>query len=58
MATEVQTKTGDCPTHGAVEGTREIPRIQFPWVVTAVMRSFAARRPYVCPTCGQPVQTS
>ena len=57
MGSEVQTRTGDCPTHGTVEGTREIPRIQFPWFVTAVMRSVAGRRPFLCPTCGQPVQT-
>ena len=30
MATETQTTHGDCPTHGTVEATREIPRITFP----------------------------
>jgi hypothetical protein len=57
MATDVETRTGTCPTHGRVEATREIPRAGFPWLVNAVRRSLAKRRPYKCPTCGQPVST-
>ena len=52
MATELETKTGRCATHGAVEGTREIPKITFPWIVNAVRRSMAQRHPFRCPTCG------
>jgi hypothetical protein len=57
MATETQTATGDCPTHGQVEATREIPRITFPPIFTAIRRSLAKRRPYRCPTCGAEVKT-
>ena len=55
MATETQTATGTCPTHGRVQATRSLPRITFPPVINAVRRSIAKKRPYRCPTCGQPV---
>ena len=35
MATETQTRTGDCPTHGEVEATRELPRVTFPPIINA-----------------------
>jgi hypothetical protein len=57
MANEVQTTTGDCPTHGTVEATREIPKVTFPPIITSVMRALAKRRPYVCPTCGAACET-
>jgi len=57
MATETQTVTGYCPTHGAVEATREIPRVTFPPIITAVLRALAKRRPYRCPTCDTQVET-
>jgi hypothetical protein len=57
MATETQTAIGDCPTHGTVEATREIPRITFPPIINSVRRARAKRRPYRCPTCGAPVET-
>ena len=58
MATETQTSLGDCPTHGEVEATRQIPKVTFPPIITAVVRAFAKRRrPYVCPTCGAAVDT-
>jgi hypothetical protein len=58
MATETQTTLGDCPTHGEVEATRQIPEVTFPPIITAVLRAFAKRRrPYVCPTCGVTVVT-
>ena len=58
MATETQTATGDCPTHGTVEATREIPKVTFPPILTAVLRSRAKRRrPFLCPTCGAEVET-
>ena len=53
MTSQVQTKTGTCPTHGAVQGTREIPKLEFPFVVFAIMRGVAMwRRPFTCPQCG------
>jgi hypothetical protein len=55
MATEVETQTGRCATHGTVEATREIPKMGFPFIVYAVLRARAKRRPFVCPDCGEPV---
>jgi len=53
MASEVQTRTGTCATHGTVQGTREIPKLEFPFVVFAIMRGVAMwRRPFTCPQCG------
>jgi hypothetical protein len=57
MATETQTRTGDCPTHGEVEATRELPRVTFPPIINAFRRAMAKRRPYRCPTCGAAVET-
>jgi hypothetical protein len=58
MATETQTAVGDCPTHGEVEGTREIPKVTFPPIITGVRRALARRsRPYLCPTCGAEIET-
>jgi len=57
MASEVQTQTGRCPTHGTVEATKEVPRPSFPFVIYAVRRWLAGRRPFRCPTCGTPVAT-
>ena len=33
MATEVQTQTGQCMTHGTIQATREIPKMGFPFIV-------------------------
>ena len=56
MAMETQTSIGDCPTHGEVEASRELPRIAFPPLISAVRRATAKRRPFRCPTCGAEVQ--
>ncbi len=56
MAKEIQTQSGQCRTHGMVEATREIPGLGFPFVVFAIWRAMAKRRPFVCPECGSPVQ--
>jgi hypothetical protein len=58
MATETDIAIGDCPTHGEVEATRELPRVTFPPIINAVRRAIAKRRrPYHCPTCGASVRT-
>jgi hypothetical protein len=57
MATESETRTGECPTHGTVEASREMPKLGFPFVYFAVRRFLARKRPYRCPSCGQPVTT-
>jgi hypothetical protein len=58
MATETQTRTGRCATHGTVEGTRDVPRPHFPFVIYAIRRLLAMRHPFRCPTCGERVTTS
>jgi hypothetical protein len=57
VATETQTSSGRCPTHGDVEGTRDMPGSGFPWVYNAVRRMIARRRPFRCPDCGAAVET-
>ena len=56
MTTEVQTQTGRCATHGTVEAIREVPKMGFPYVVYALRRALAQRRPFRCPECGAAVQ--
>jgi hypothetical protein len=41
MASETQTHTGTCPTHGTVEATREMPKPSFPVFVYGVRRLIA-----------------
>ena len=55
MAQEVQTQAGRCATHGTVQATREVPEMGFPFVVYAVLRAVAQRRPFRCPECGAAV---
>jgi hypothetical protein len=54
MAPEVQTRSGRCETHGMVEATREVPRLEFPYMVWAVRLWLAKRRPFSCPVCEAP----
>jgi hypothetical protein len=56
MTREVQTQAGRCSTHGTVEATREIPKMGFPFVVYAIRRAVARRRPFLCPECGAAIQ--
>jgi hypothetical protein len=56
MAKEIQTQSGQCATHGKVQATREIPEMGFPFVVFAIWRSLAKRKPFRCPDCGTAVQ--
>ena len=57
MITEVQTQAGRCSTHGTVQATRQVPQTGFPFVLYAIRRALAQRRPYLCPQCGAAVQT-
>jgi hypothetical protein len=41
MATEIQTQTGQCATHGTVQATRDIPKMGFPFILYAYLRSRA-----------------
>jgi hypothetical protein len=56
MATETQIHSGRCAAHGTVQATREIPKMGFPFVVYAFLRSRAKRKPFVCPECGEAVE--
>jgi hypothetical protein len=47
-----QTRPGRCETHGLVEGTRKMPRLVFPFVITGALRLVALTRPFRCPRCG------
>jgi hypothetical protein len=58
MATEVQVRPGRCPTHGTVEATRRVPKPQFPFLVYALRRALASRRPFLCPECGLPTTSA
>jgi ABC-2 type transport system ATP-binding protein len=49
---------GRCSTHGTVEATREVPQAGFPFVVYAIRRAVARRRPFLCPECGAAVQAA
>jgi len=55
MATQVETRDGSCATHGQVTATREMPKPGFPYAVYLVRRALAGKRPFRCPTCGEPV---
>lgn len=57
MASEIQTQTGRCATHGTVEATREMPGMGFPFVYFAIARAMAKRRPFRCPECDAVVAT-
>ena len=48
----VQTRPSRCSTHGLIEGTRKMPTLRFPFIITGVMRLAAATRPFRCPQCG------
>ena len=37
MATEVETRTGRCATHGTVEATREIPAAGWPFIYLSLI---------------------
>jgi hypothetical protein len=52
---QIETRAGTCPNHGTVQATRTVPRPSFPFVVYAVRRLLAARKPFRCPDCGSPV---
>jgi hypothetical protein len=58
MKTEIERRTGECTTHGRVEGTREIPRMRFPFLYYWIVRRKARREPFYCPTCDEPLKNT
>jgi hypothetical protein len=58
MPLETETRTGRCASHGTVDATRDMPKSGFPWIINALRRLIAGRRPFRCPICDAPVETS
>jgi hypothetical protein len=52
---ETRTQPGTCPVHGRVDAEKQLPKLQFPFFVTAPARMLASSRPYHCPACGSAV---
>lgn len=52
---ETRTHLGTCPEHGQVRAVKAVPKIKFPFLITAPARGLAALRPYRCPACGAKV---
>jgi hypothetical protein len=48
----IQTRPSQCETHGPVDGTRKMPRLAAPFIITGALRLMAMTRPYRCPMCG------
>jgi hypothetical protein len=54
-ATQTKTKAGQCPTHGSVQATKEVPAFKPPGLFWAVQRVGSAFQGYRCPQCGAKV---
>jgi hypothetical protein len=52
---ETLTRAGTCPRHGSVTAEKELPKLKFPFLLTAPARAVAAARRYRCPRCGAKV---
>ena len=52
---EIRTRQGSCPAHGQVTAEKQVPKLTFPFLVTAPARGAAALRPFRCPSCGSKV---
>src|SRR5262245_15891139 len=50
--TQVKTRQGDCPTHGTVEGTKEVPAFSPPGLFYIVKSLGNPLKPFRCPQCG------
>jgi hypothetical protein len=55
MPTDNETRAGTCSTHGTVQAERQLPKLTFPFLITAPKRYLAKRKPYRCPECGSNV---
>jgi hypothetical protein len=54
----IETRPGRCAAHGLVDGTRKLPRLVFPFIVTGALRLLARTRPFRCPRCGAAIRAS
>jgi hypothetical protein len=57
-AARTVSRTAHCPSHGAVEATKQVPQPSFPFVLYGFRRLFTVARPYRCPMCGAKVSIS
>jgi hypothetical protein len=59
-AVEVETARGQCPEHGLVEGSREIPVVKAFGPVSYLVRVIRVRRgkraPFLCPYCEREIE--
>lgn len=53
---KVHTAAGRCPTHGDVQGTKEVPSFSWPVIFYLFQLVRSAFRPFRCPGCGQKVK--
>jgi hypothetical protein len=49
---QTQTRLSRCDTHGTVEGTRQLPKLGFPFLITGPKRLVAMAAAFRCPQCG------
>jgi hypothetical protein len=57
MATKTEKRYAQCPTHGQVAATREMPGPAFPFFLYAIRRYRAGKQPFRCPECGADLST-
>ena len=50
--TKEKTKQGVCPTHGAVQGVKEVPVFTPPGLFYVLKSLASPFQPYRCPQCG------
>ena len=50
--TREKTKAGTCPTHGAVQASKEAPVFRPPGLFYVFKAVGSALQPYRCPQCG------
>ena len=53
--TKQVTRAGTCPTHGSVQGVKEVPVFKAPGLFWAIQSLGTPFKPYRCPQCGQKV---
>ena len=53
--TKQMTKAGTCPTHGSVQGVKEVPAFKAPGLFWAMKSLASPFKGYRCPQCGQKV---
>ncbi len=55
METRQKTREGTCPTHGSVQGVKEVPVFKAPGLFWAIKSLGTLSAPFRCPQCGSKV---